>query len=519
MAAPVQLAAIDAGSNAIRLSIAHATSLHSIRVLDSERAAVRLGHHAFTRKRIEDETITRAVRAFRYFRDSMDRYHVTTYRAVATAAAREARNCRELAQRIRRKTGIELEVISSEQEASLVCAAVRWSLGDAVRPRLIFDLGGGSLELSFFQRGVLEKRVALPLGTIRLMETHSIFGAIDEDRADRLRHNIRAVFHSAIPRPPRLSRAITVACGGNAEALVRIAPAPMLGRVPAMNVRLLREQTWRILELEIAERMRTYRVRQDRAEVLGIAAIIITELAKWFDLRSMLVPGVGVREGVLLDLVAQQYSAGAASEEQKVRAEELVEGARWFGRRFGYNAPHAEQVARIALSLFDQLRPLHGLGQEQRVMLQIAALLHDIGHFVSRKSHHRHGEYLVRHGDIPALRSWRRDMVASLVRYHNSKSEPQVDHPSYAALDGENRRVVRQLTSLLRIAERLESEHAQRVSGVDVHVAGRRAIFAVRAAEGTRLDIAGLGRKADLFEGEFHLRPVFRRAQRRERVA
>jgi len=300
VAAPVQLAAIDAGSNAIRLVIARATSPHHIQILDSERAAVRLGHNAFTRRMLHNDTITRATRAFRQFRDRMEQHQVSAYRAVATAAARESRNYRKLMDRIRRKTGIELEVISAEEEARLVCSAVQWTLGDRIQPRLIFDLGGGSLELNFFQRGVLEHRVGLPLGTIRLMETYSIKGAIDEDNANRLRHHVLSLLRSALPSPPKLSRAMAVACGGNAEALVRIAPGPLIERVPTINMRLLRDQTWRMLALDVPGRMRVFRVREDRAEVIGIAAIIITTLAKWLDLRSLLVPGVGVREGILL---------------------------------------------------------------------------------------------------------------------------------------------------------------------------------------------------------------------------
>ena len=519
MAAPVQLTAIDAGSNAIRLAIARATSPHQIQILESERAPVRLGHNAFTRRLLDEKTISRAVRAFRHFRDRMDRHQVTTYRAVATAAAREVRNYRRLMERIQRKTGIELEVISSEEEARLVCAAVHWALGDRVQPRLIFDLGGGSLELNFYERGVLHNRVALPLGTIRLKETYSIEGAIDEDTARRLRYHTLSLLRSAMPSPPNLSRAIGVACGGNAEALVRLAPGPLAGRVPTLNVRLLKDQTWRLCRLDVAQRMRAFRVRQDRAEVLAIAAIIISAVAKWLGLRSMLVPGVGVREGLLLDLVAEQYSGGAASAEEKGRAEELLAGARWFARRMDYSAQHAEQVSRLALSLFDQLRPIHEMGPDERLVLELGAMLHDIGHFVNNKSHHRHGEYLIRNGQVPGLRGWRRDMVAALVRYHNCKSEPQLEHASYAALDGGRRRQVRLLTSLLRIAEKLESEHAQRISGVDIQIAGRRAIFQICAVEGTRLDIAGLVRKTDLFEKEFHLRAEFRRVQRKQEVA
>jgi exopolyphosphatase/guanosine-5'-triphosphate,3'-diphosphate pyrophosphatase len=519
VAAPVQLAAIDAGSNAIRLVIARATSPKHIQILDCERAAVRLGHNAFTRRMINGDTISRAARAFRQFRDRMDQYNVGAYRAVATAAAREARNYRRLMDRVQRKAGIELEVISSEEEARLVCSAAQWALGDRIQPRLIFDLGGGSLELNFYQRGVLEQRIGLPLGTIRLMETFSIDGAINEDNAHRLRHHILALLRSAVPSPPKLSRSIAVACVGNAEALVRMAAGPMLERIPSINTRLLRDQTWRMLALDVPGRMRVFRIRKDRAEVIGIAAIIFNTLAKWLDVRTMLVPGVGVREGILLDLVAEQYSVRTTSEEEKGRASELLASARWFARRLDYNPQHAEQVARLALSLFDQLRPIHEMGADLRLVLEMAALLHDVGHFVSRKSHHRHGEYLIRNGEIPELRGWRRDMVAALVRYHNSKSEPQLEHASYAALDGERRRQARLLTSLLRIAEKLESEHAQRISGVDVQISGRKAIFIIRAMDGTRLDLLGLERKSGLFEKEFQLKPEFRRAQGKEKVA
>jgi exopolyphosphatase/guanosine-5'-triphosphate,3'-diphosphate pyrophosphatase len=222
---------------------------------------------------------------------------------------------------------------------------------------------------------------------------------------------------------------------------------------------------------------------------------------------------------LLLDLIAEQYSGAAASEEEKGRAAELLAGARWFARRLDYNAHHAEQVSKLALSLFDQLRPIHEMGPEQRIVLELGAVLHDVGHFVSNKSHHRHGEYLIRNGEVPGLRGWRRDVVAALVKYHNCKAEPQLEHASYASLDGPRRREVRLLTSLLRIAEKLESEHAQRISGVDVQIAGRRAIFLIRAIDGTRLDLAGLERKSELFEREFHLKPEFRRAQRKQKVA
>jgi exopolyphosphatase/guanosine-5'-triphosphate,3'-diphosphate pyrophosphatase len=286
-----------------------------------------------------------------------------------------------------------------------------------------------------------------------------------------------------------------------------------------VNVRLLRDQMWKILGADVPHRMKIFRVRRDRAEVMGIAAAVLAALARYLNLRSFIVPCVGVREGILLDLMAAQYSGAAVSDEERHEAERLRAGAEWFARRLNYDGPHAEQVRQLAVSLFDQLRPLHEMGPELRLVLELGAILHDVGHVVSNKSHHRHGEYLIRNGEIPGLRGWRRDMAADLVRYHNCKSEPQMDHKIHASLDSKRRQQERMLTAILRIAEKLESEHRRMVGGVSVDVVRGQAIFRVQMQNGARLDIAGLTRKSALFENEFHLRPVFKRAQANEKVA
>jgi exopolyphosphatase / guanosine-5'-triphosphate,3'-diphosphate pyrophosphatase len=519
LAAPVHLAAIDAGSNALRLVIARATSPDHLEELENERAAVRLGHQAFTRRVISNETIARAARAFRHFRRVMDHYHVTIYRAVATSAAREARNRQALIARIQRKSGIHLEVVSGEDEARLVTNAVQNAFGGVISPRLIFDLGGGSLELNFLRGGIVERRIALPLGTVRLMETYGLSGPIDEEAAEKLRLHVLALLRSALSAPPNLSGAVAVACGGNAEALAMIAPGPRTKGIPTINLRLLRDRTWQILPLDVPRRMSTFRVRRDRAEVMGIAAVVLNTLGTWLNLRSLVVPGVGVREGILLELVAAQYSPTWASDEEKKRAELLRAGVSWFARRLDFDSKHAEQVSALALSLFDQLRPIHGMGPDLRLVLELGSLLHDVGHFVSHKAHHRHGDYLVRNAEIPGFRGWRRDMVACLVRYHNSKSEPQVDHKPYTTLDSTRRRQLRQLTAILRIAEKLESDHRQGVLRVDVDVDKAAALFRIHTQNGTRLDLAGVARKSAMFEREFQLEAVFKRVQSRSKVA
>jgi len=518
---------MDAGSNAIRLVIARASSLEKIEELHTERAAVRLGHNVFTRGRMDDETMEKAARVFREFRRQMDRYGVSAWRAVGTAAAREARNSRGLLQRIREKSGIELEVISSAEEAALVRTAVHAALGETVSPRLIFDLGGGSLEMNFLgneQSGARDMReivrsMALPLGSVRLMDSYHMDGIVSKQVFAQVRLHVMALLRTSLPNPRGLSGAQAVACGGNSEALAQLTGSTRFRGVPVLNVAMLRERMWEILSRDVPARMRAFGVRRDRAEVMGIAVIVISTLCEWLGLRSLLVPGVGVREGVLHELVAHHFGPVQLSQEERKQQLVLLAGAEWFARRTGYDAGHASEVCRIAASLFDQLRPLHRMGAEMRVLLEVAAVLHDVGSFVSRKAHARHGEYLVRYGEIPGLGGWQREMVACLVRYHNGKTDPRQDHEIYRSLESGRRRELRVLAAMLRLAEKLDDGHRAGIAGVEIIIERRNVVFRIQPRSGTILNLVGLQRRAMLFEREFDRKAIFRRATLKQKVA
>lgn len=302
-AGPLTLAAIDAGSNAIRLVIVRADRRGRLRRLVRERVPVRLGHNVFTGGRFSPETINRAVATFQHFRDRMDHYGVSHYRAVATSATREARNRARLLRRIRREAGLRLEVIDGAEEARLVRSAVLGALRRNAAPRLICDLGGGSLELSLMKNRSVEKSVVLPVGTVRLLETFRLEDEMDEDEVEQVRNYVRTMLESFLPGRPRLNGALAVACGGNAEALARIAPGARVAGMPSISLRLLKDRMWQILSLDVRRRMKLFDVRRDRAEVMGIAAVVFNTLGRWLKLDALVVPGVGVREGLLADLL------------------------------------------------------------------------------------------------------------------------------------------------------------------------------------------------------------------------
>jgi exopolyphosphatase / guanosine-5'-triphosphate,3'-diphosphate pyrophosphatase len=280
---------------------------------------VRLGHNVFLRRRLDSRKIGDAVRAFRQAREFLDEYNVERCRAVATSAAREARNSGALVRRVRRETGIVLEVVSSEEEARLARTAVLAALGKSERPRIVLDLGGGSLELCLVERGEARHTVALPLGTVRLLETFRWNGAVSEADAEELSHYVRMMIESYWPDRPLLLEGSVVACGGNAEALARIFPGPRWDGIPTLNIRLLRDRLWSILRLSVSQRIHEFDVRRDRAEVMGVAGIVLATVGSWLQTRSFIIPGVGVREGILLDIAATvRVGDSALSHEKKL---------------------------------------------------------------------------------------------------------------------------------------------------------------------------------------------------------
>ncbi|HWM86171.1 MAG TPA: Ppx/GppA phosphatase family protein [Kofleriaceae bacterium] len=493
MDSEVTLGAIDAGSNAIRVVIARAVGAGDLAVIEAERVPVRLGHHTFTHGELDVKTIESAVVAFARFRKLFDQHGVRRYRAVATSALRNAQNREDLIDRLFRELHIELEVIDGEEEARLVRRAVLHAMRGRADPALIVDLGGGSLEVTERTR---DKWVtsSMKIGTVRLLETFGLNGAISDDEARLVRRYIATSLVSTLAESPE-KHTIAVACGGNAEAL-----ASLYGQgekseksgdkegLPVIKLSALEDALPGLLEADVAARMSKLSVRQDRAEVLPVAALVFAELGKRLGLKKLLVPGVGIREGILVDLAEATGADRPASQEPAV-----ISAARVFADRIGHNTAHGEQVRMVARSLFDQLKDLHQMPPHLASVLEVAALLHDIGEVVHRRAHHKHSEYMILHGRIPGLESPDREMVAAVVRGHR-KSAPDVrKHSIYAALPEARQEQVRKLCALLRVADALDADHRQRIMGVKIDVKSKKVLLGLESvANGAPAALADL---------------------------
>ena len=506
---PLLIAALDAGSNAIRAVVARAASATEIRELASARWPVRLWHGAFTRKQLDPRTVRRAVDVFCKFRNLLDRYNVSKYYAVATSAVREAGNRDALISRVARDAGIELAAIDAREEARLARVAVFSAATSEFAPRAIVDLGGGSLEISFLRGRKLGHELTLPLGSVRLMETYDLAGSFTPTAFARLRRRVAATLrsHGRAPSPPR--RGAVVACGGNAEALARLAPGQRVAGFNTIDLSRLDERLWEIVRMDVEERMVAFGVRRDRAEVIGVAAVVLTALGEWLSASHLVVPAVGVREGILHDLAAAHFGPASVNDE---RAEGLRQQARRFAARLHSDAGHCEQVRRLAAQLFDRLTPVHELPPGLRVTLELGALLHDVGRTVNSKAHHKHGEYLVRNADIPGLGTHQQTMVACLVRYHG-KATPEPHHRQYRFLAPQERQRVRELAGVLKMAVALDTADTQAIRRIEVRIQKKDVRVRLIAPPETFLDFRQLRRKAEMFEKEFSVRLRFERGR------
>ena len=495
---------VDTGSNAIRFVAARCTGPGRFTELDYERVPIRLGHQVFLRGRLAPEAVDAAVLTFVAFRERLNALGIEHVRAVATSAVREARNGELLRERIHRESGIELEVITGSEEARLVHTAVSSRVTLDGGKWILVDLGGGSVEVSLVDdMGILWSE-SHTMGSVRLLE--EMAGADDDPgRLQRLLEEYVSILRMPAPAQYWKPNGM-IATGGNIEALAELAAAlPDESGVSRLPLSDLTAAIELLNRLSYRERMSELGLRDDRADVILPAALVYQRLATVAGVDEILVPHVGVKEGVILDLAESLTSDPSDSPR---REDQLAQAAVSLGRRFMFDEAHGVHVSRLAVDLFDQLQPLHGLRPRDRQLLRAAAILHDVGTFVAFKKHHKHSLYLISRSELPGLSPDENLLVANVARYHR-KSHPQTHHSEYMKLAPRDRLRVDQLASILRVADALDRQHLQRVERVGTRARGLVLELSLQGEGDLLLERWAVSKKKGLFEETFGLEIQF----------
>jgi exopolyphosphatase/guanosine-5'-triphosphate,3'-diphosphate pyrophosphatase len=441
----------------------------------------------------------------------MDAAKVDAYRATATSAVREASNGATLVERALRETGIELEIIEGVEEARLIQLAVVRHLALHDRRALLIDVGGGSTELTLLDHGQSAFSMSLPLGTVRLLET--VLKGVKVLGKEQMRLLGEMVDRALVEAAPHILKAdfeIVVGTGGNIDTLAELCPvkgaqaAASSPKGRAIDVTQLRPLFGRLCSMTPNERREAYELRPDRADTIVPAASILLRVAELFKATTIAAPGVGLKDGILEELVDKHFHVWDTARE----AQSVIDACLRLGRRYHFDEAHGRLVAKLAGLLFDDLQAVHQFGERPRLLLRAAAILHDIGDFVRYDGHHKHSYYLIQHSDIMGLSAGERAVVANIARYHR-KSVPDPSHPNFRELDKDARTEVRGLAAILRIADALDREHRGKVDsvrGVVDLTKGRLLLFVTGEPE-RELEEWTVKAKSELLRDVFDLDP------------
>ena len=502
------MAVIDIGTTSVRMAVAQVQEDGRIQTLESLQQAVSLGKDTFTKGVLEPATVAECVQALRSFRKILNEYGITDphrIRAVATSAVREAANRDQFLDRIYIATGLEVEAIDEAELNRLTYFSVKPVLDSEpvlqTSNVLIVEVGGGSTEMLGLRRGRVSFSHTYRLGSLRLREMledyrapTARFRAIIESHLDRTLDQVRG-------NPALRETKQMLIMGGDARfAVTQLTTEWRLSGLAHLDVAALDGLCKDVLSHSVDDLVRRHRLSYPDAETLAPALLIYLRLAQALGLSRLLVTSISMRDGLLAEIATEDAWAGEFSEQ-------ILHSARVLGKKYQVNEPHTHRVAEMCRHLFQALRDEHQLGPRYESMLTVAALLHEIGFFVSNQSHHKHSMYLILNSNVFGLGARDLLLTALIARYHR-RATPKPSHEGYSDLDRESRIIVAKLAAILRVADALDRSHSGRIVRPRVTIKDQELVLSVANVTDLTLERLALDEKGPMFEQVYGLRVV-----------
>jgi len=476
-AGPDTLAALDIGTNSFHLVVARfAGEGHQFEVIEREKEMVRLGSGSGDMKLLEDDAIERGIAALTRCRQSAEVHHARLY-AVATSAVREAENADVFLRRAREEAGVDVEVVSGVEEARLIHLGVLQAVPVFEKRMLLVDIGGGSTEILVGERGEIHTSGSLKLGAIRMTRRFFRNDSLHPAAVDSCRRHVRAALAPIRRDVERHGFEVAVGSSGTISAVAAMVHAARDADEPAPRVwngyEISRKEVKAVVRSLIDagsmdKRLLIGGIDPKRADIILGGALVLEQVMGELGISTMVVSDYALREGVLLD-ARDREAGGALHHLHDLRRRNVLH----LVDAMDDDPAHSAQSARLALQLFDELAPFHGLGDHARELLEAAALLANVGQFVSHDKHHKHSYYVIRNSDhLTGFTDHEIELIALIARYHR-KSAPKDSHPEFRALRTVDQDLVRACAGILRIAIGLDRTHAGLVDDVEVAVEGK----------------------------------------------
>jgi len=499
---------IDIGSSAIRMVVMEIMPNGEFRKIDRANKPVQLGRDVFVNRVLGRDTINQALIILAGFKDLMAAWglKVDEIYVIATSAIREAKNRETFLDRVFIKTGLKIRIVDGVEENHLTYLAVLHAVGElksamAKTASLIMEVGGGSTELMIMDRGKMVAAHVFRLGTLRFDHLHgaSANPFLAEDTF------IEEQFHTTIEGIKSefsLSRIrYFVMVGGDARtAAVRCGEKRgehfmVISREKFMD--FMRQVAGYSVDECVKKLDMTWYEAESFVPALQTYKVFLEQTSA----QEIIVPDVSIREGVILRFALGNDALSRRQFEAQVLASSIS-----LGKKFHFDQVHAVHVCKLCEMFFDQFMQEHGMQRRERLFLQIAAILHDIGYFVRASGHHKHGAYLVANSEVFGLSVEDLSIIALIVRYHRGV-KPLNEHQEYAVLSQEGRMTVIKCAAILRICDSLDRSHTQRIKDISLRIEDD-VLLTCGFAGDLSLERHAVGQKGELFEDVFGYRIV-----------
>jgi exopolyphosphatase/guanosine-5'-triphosphate,3'-diphosphate pyrophosphatase len=497
----MRLAAIDIGTNSVHMIVVRVRPDLSFEIIDREKEMVRLGAGGLDGRALTPDGMRAALQVLSKFSRLAESHRVEKIVAVATSATREAENGGEFLGVIAKQTGIRPRVISGTEEARLIHLAAAYGVS-AEGKVVVIDIGGGSVEITKGSGATMDVGRSFKLGVIRLTERFVKNDPLEPRDERKLLKYIDTQAGGYLDQLARSGFDRVIGTSGTILSLGAVVGAEQ-GRAPDASLRNRRvslKQLHRVRKqlasLTLEQRLRVPGLDPRRADLAVSGAVLLEAILDRLGAEELTLCDLSLREGLLLDYIARHRKQIAQVERYPdIRRRSVIELA----ERYHYWPEHASQVARLALSLFDETRSMHRLGDRERDWLEYAAILHDVGVHISYERHHKHSYYLIKNGDLRGFEPDEIETIALIARYHR-RAQPSRSHEGFGAVGRRRQRAVHALAAILRLAENLDRSHSQIVSGIEFHDRGEDALLGVRTEGDAELEVWAAGRQLAPFE-------------------
>jgi len=511
------VAFIDIGTNSVRLLVVRLNPNHSYSILTRQKQQVRLGEGEFEEDEVREEAIQRLVLVCRKFAELARSFAAEEFVAVATSAMREASNQTAILHLLRQEASIDVRVISGQEEARLIYLGVASGVHLEDRQALFIDIGGGSTEIAVGGDRTYTFLDSYRLGAIRLSNLylpHGETGPIPPEQYRKIQHHVRDAIIHGVKKVLTLKPAIAIGSSGTIMNLAEIAAKtlhPDNGEGPAaLSLKDLQKVIGMLCSLPLEQRRKVPGMNPERADIIVAGAAIAETFLKETGFDAITITARSLQDGLLVDYLSRMDDFPLLGE-LSPRERSVLQ----LGRSCGINEAHARTVTSLVLELYDSAKELglHGLGDNERELLEYATFLHDIGSFISYTNHHAHSYYIIRNSELLGFDQKEITFMANIARFHRKKA-PRKKDPEVMELESRERDALKILTTFVRLGESLDRSHTALIQHVKFTAMDKESVHLEVVARGDcQLEIWGVEAEKKAFEKTFGLQLAIERVQ------